>query len=902
MSFSRRLRRPLLPYVHGFNMLIRLAQVCVLLLLFSLAIPAPGNAQDDAAGQDKQSAAQTNANGMPENPGEVLQEMSSRLEEAAAELRSGLLSKERLAFWRDKLDALRERAQTIADAAERRLQSIRPLLEALGTPPEDGSEPPPVATERDKLNDQLQRYVALQKRAELILARIKERQRDLIGTARARFTDRLLTQGPTIIDPATWQVAGKDFLSALKRAWTVFIKAPSQTEITGSWREAAPLNLVVLGLAVIVVWPFRHFLLRRYGRDRRHTSPSYVQRLIAAIVEGVLYALVPAVAIGAIYVVLDSQGLLVGLIETLAQSTALAVVFFALVHGLTRAALAPDAPDWRVIHFTDACAIRLGRTLTILAAFFALDFVIFRLGQAMQLSQELAVVHNTLAGAVVAGLILRLMSPRFWRREMAAQAVPDTRLAAREPVNEQAFWEDGDEDSDTGAGNAAQTLGIFAMTAAGLMALAIPVSAALGYYVLARFLTERMILTGVLLAALLLSRGLLHELAAHTLQSETSFGRTVARALGLSATGLESLRFWLIIPADLILLGGGTMMILPLWGIGWDVIGTWLSTLLFGFDIGGITISLIDIALAIGVFFAALALSRFVQRVLDRQVFRQARMDVGVRHSLNAAMGYTGLILAMLLAIAALGLDLSNLAIIAGALSVGIGFGLQTIVNNFVSGLILLAERPVKVGDWVVVGQHEGFVKKVNVRATEIETFDRSSVIVPNSDFVSTAVTNWTHKNRQCRLIVKVRVPYGCDTAKVYDLLLACAHEHPEIARWPQAHVLFMDFGDHGLIFELRCYARDVDNFLTAPSDLRFMIDARLRAAGITIPLPAQDIYVRTVPWPDAPEAQADTPAHTAAGTPPGTSRRKSAADGTDDAVRSVPDKDSTSDASDGGE
>lgn len=145
-----------------------------------------------------------------------------------------------------------------------------------------------------------------------------------------------------------------------------------------------------------------------------------------------------------------------------------------------------------------------------------------------------------------------------------------------------------------------------------------------------------------------------------------------------------------------------------------------------------------------------------------------------------------------------------------------------------------------------------------NVRATEIETFERSTVVAPNSNLVSSAVTNWAHKNRDCRLIVELRVPFGSDTRAVHDLLLDRAREHPDILRWPPAHVLFAHFGEMGLLFELRCYARDVNYYLSTPSERRFAIDQRLREAGITIPYPARDIHVRTVPCAVAELGEAD--------------------------------------------
>ncbi len=832
-------------------MIARFPAILVLVLAVFAAVAPPAAAKPTGAESAARSSTDILAD-MPESAKARVGEMSRTLDEAARELRSGLLTESRLDHWRERFSVIKRDGQTVADAAETRVESVRSLLEALGPPPEEGGEPAPVANERAKLNRELSQYVALQKQAELVLARVDELRGKLLGTQRQRFAERLFTRGPTIFQAETWTVAARDLYGAVGRAAEALVTTPQRTEGAMPWRRALPMNAGVLVVVVLLAWGLRTVLMRRYGRNPETVDPRYITRLVAAVTEGTFRALVPAIAAGAVYLTLRYQGLLVGLMDTLAQSAALSVTFFGLVYGLTKAALAPRAPAWRVIQFTDDCAVRLGRMITGLAAFFAVDAVIFRLGEAMALSMELAVIHNTIVGGIVAVLILRLMSPEFWRRETVSGET-DTAVQAEATAPPPDDLLDEDEDSAT-SGEIGRGVAITLAVAIGLTALAIPVVAAFGYFVLARFLTVRLVLSGSLVAALVLLRGLVHELVVYALHPDTAAGRPIAHLLGLSAQGLARLRFWLLIPLDLLLLAGGALFGLALWGVSWEVIGTWISAALYGASIGGITVSLVDIAIAAGVFFAALAFTRFIQRVLNRQVFRPINMDVGVRQSLNAGISYLGLILAFLLAIAALGLDLSNLAIIAGALSVGIGFGLQTIVNNFVSGLILLIERPVKAGDWVVVGEYEGTVKKINVRATEIETFDRAAVIVPNSQLVSAAVTNWTHRNRQCRLIIGVRVPYGSDTQFVHDLLMRCAREHRDILRWPAPHVLFRDFGESGLVFELRCYARDVDYFLSAPSELRFTIDAKLREAGIQVPYPGRDIYVRTVPWPDGAE------------------------------------------------
>ncbi|MEM9093933.1 MAG: mechanosensitive ion channel domain-containing protein, partial [Pseudomonadota bacterium] len=221
------------------------------------------------------------------------------------------------------------------------------------------------------------------------------------------------------------------------------------------------------------------------------------------------------------------------------------------------------------------------------------------------------------------------------------------------------------------------------------------------------------------------------------------------------------------------------------------------------------------------------------------------RLDSGVQNSLKTLIGYVGLLIAFAAGVSALGFDLSNLAIIAGALSVGIGFGLQSIVNNFVSGLILLFERPIKVGDWVVTSAGEGIVKRISVRSTEIETFNRSSVIVPNSELISNAVTNMTHKNTVGRLIIPVGVSYDSDVEEVIRLLEEAANETKLMVSYPAPYVYFESFGDSALNLELRGFVRDINQSLSIRTKLRVAIFNKLKEAGVSIPFPQRDVHVR---------------------------------------------------------
>src|SRR5690606_36193877 len=203
------------------------------------------------------------------------------------------------------------------------------------------------------------------------------------------------------------------------------------------------------------------------------------------------------------------------------------------------------------------------------------------------------------------------------------------------------------------------------------------------------------------------------------------------------------------------------------------------------------------------VFLIGYVVTRWFQSWLDESVMTRGRVDAGVRNSIRTVVGYAGIAVAVLIGLSAAGISLSRLALIAGGLSLGIGFGLQNIVQNFVSGLILLAERPFKVGDWIVAGGVSGTVKKISVRATQIETFQRQMVILPNSELINAAVGNWTHRNLLARTEIRVTAAYGTDAQRMQGLLMDVARAHPKVLRNPEPFVALTNIADMGLEFEL---------------------------------------------------------------------------------------------------
>jgi len=291
--------------------------------------------------------------------------------------------------------------------------------------------------------------------------------------------------------------------------------------------------------------------------------------------------------------------------------------------------------------------------------------------------------------------------------------------------------------------------------------------------------------------------------------------------------------------------------VLYAWGLS-DTVWQQVNLILFeGFAVGSLKIIPARLFMAVVAFALLLVVTSWSKRELGKRWLSRTAIERGAQEAIVTISGYVGVAIALLVALGIAGVQFANLAIIAGALSVGIGFGLQNIVNNFVSGLILLFERPIKTGDWVVVGNTEGYVKRIRIRSTQIQTFDRADVIVPNSELISSQVTNWVLYDERGRVRLPVGVAYGSDTQKVKDILLQVAADHPRVIHEkgdyaPQ--VLFLQFGESSLDFELRVFVKNINKRLAVLSDLNFAIDAAFRENNVEIPFPQRDLHVRN--WP----------------------------------------------------
>ena len=266
----------------------------------------------------------------------------------------------------------------------------------------------------------------------------------------------------------------------------------------------------------------------------------------------------------------------------------------------------------------------------------------------------------------------------------------------------------------------------------------------------------------------------------------------------------------------------------------------WNTELFASVTIGSILLLLI-------LFASVIIIERIVQKQLIRRFLSRTKLQSSLQFGLSRIIGYTLIAVGFYVAFQLVGVDLSSLAIIAVSLGVGVGFGLQNIINNFVSGIIILAERPISIGDRIEVAGVAGRVTKMQLRSTTVVTNDNITMIVPNADFISNTVTNWSHGDPKVRIRVPVGVAYGSDLKLLQQLLLEAAGEHPKALRDPSPVVLFTEFGDSSLNFELGVWTQEMTATpVHFTSEMNFIIEQKLRENDIEIPFPQRDLHVRS--------------------------------------------------------
>ena len=537
--------------------------------------------------------------------------------------------------------------------------------------------------------------------------------------------------------------------------------------------------------------------MRRASFFERAASASWVApvRALPAIATALL-----------VYAGLDAMGLLYYPSARIAEAVLRAVLMFAVVSALITTVLAPHEPMRRLVEFGDGTARRISLLLQWMAAIYASDLALTSLSRVLYLPLSISVVQSLIASLAFAALLIGILLTPFQTPAVDGREAEVSRERPR--WLKYPLW---------------------------VAALVIIVAALLGYVALARFAAQQIVMTGVVALVATLLFLAIRAFTREPGQAAHPVGQMLEARFGLDAPRRQQLARLTEAALTLTLAILALPVLMLQWGFSPAEIRDWLKAALFGFEVGQFRISLARILIGIVLFTALLFVTRLFQRWMREAILVQPRVDIGVANSIDTTVGYAGTILAALIAISYAVFCLKKKTIVAGALSVGIGLGLQSIVNNFVSGLILLVERPIKVGDWIVVGNEQGNVKSISVRSTEIETFDKASLIVPNSELISARVLNWTHRNSVGRIVIKFATAPTADPSAVSVILEEAAAAHADVLQFPKPSVTFDGFSAKELNFTLRAHVGDIGRGSAVSSSLRAAVLARFRAADVPL-------------------------------------------------------------------
>lgn len=725
----------------------------------------------------------------------------------------------------EELSSLRERLEPMGLSLEAAIAALTPQLAAadariaqIGAKPKEGepAESADVTKERDSQTAQRQQIDEAIKRARLIQVEATQVSSQITERRRGLLANRLFVRASSVLNVTLWldvaQDAPRDLASMQALGHDVAVQAS---------RNMSPQSLGIVGAALVaaflLLFPIRRWtanfgerlVVKQAPKSRLRRSATALFRLLAT-------TLAPLLAALAVYWAVKSAGWLPSRADPLALVIVRSIGFVGFAHGLMKALLAPGRPSWRLVELSDNAVAQVKNQPLIIAWVFVAGRILDVFNQTIGASLS--------ASVATAGLFATLNAATFGLAIRRLRAVQ--RLEAADHA----------QDPDDRQGLPL----IFVVRLLALLAIVVVLGAAAsGYVALAQFLANQVIWVSAVISLAYLLLVFVDDLFTTGLSSETNFGRSLSEGLGVRTSTVEQVGVLVSGVVRLFILSIAAILIATPWGVGSTDLFGWLRMPITGVQLGGITISITGILTVVALVFAGFTLTHALQRWLDKDLLPKTRMDDGLKASINTGVGYIGSIAAIMLAITYLGFSLDRLAIVAGALSVGIGFGLQAVISNFVSGVILLAERPIKAGDWIVIGSDQGNVRRISVRSTEIELFDRSTLIVPNSDFITKSVKNVTHGAPNGRVHIELSVSAAVDPNEVKRIVIETAKAHSSVVKFPEPQLLFTALGKADNTFSLYCNVPSPRQAASVKSDLNFALVKAFAAAEIALGGPA---------------------------------------------------------------
>ena len=722
--------------------------------------------------------------------------------------------------------AVQQKAEQLATSLAPQDASLQTRLDVLGPAPAKGA--PPESSElsaqrrqltkaKNELDGQIKQANSLSTEATQLAAHVSDMRRD-------QFQASLASRTATPFSGAFWADPAQAFPDDLARAKR--LSSDVADAVSTAWQppNRTPFILCLI-FAVLLMTAVRWLIEKALIHVTTSSMPAgRLRRSALAVTIALAYTLTVGLAAHFVYEALNWNNTLSDDLAELGQKLARLVTFAAFLTGLGRAILSTQRPSWRLAGLSDDAAQRLRLFPWLLGAAAFLLGLLENVISAIGLSLPATVATR----GFVATLIALLFGDALIRLGKSRRVM----LASGEEPGPRPVW-----------------VGLIVASAFVSVSL-ILLGVASGYIAFAFFMARQMLWVGVILTALYLLMHLVDDIFDTIFAPKGRTGKRLQASFGLPASALEQVGTVLSGVTRAILLLMSIAFVLAPFGAGptelADRVGALLSS---GGSLGELKIVPGNIFAALLVLGIGMVVLRIIKRWLSEQLLPKTSFDLGMQNSVLTLIGYVGGVIIFVLTLVELKVNLTSITWMASALSVGIGFGLQAIVQNFISGLILLAERPVKVGDWVSIGGVEGDIRRINVRATEIQMGDRSTMIVPNSQFITQNVRNVTLANAQGRVHITLPMPLDTDASKAREIILDVLNAHPSTLTMP-APVVRLDNLDAGtMTFDCTAYVNSPRDVSAVKSDLLFETLERLRDAKLPMTSP-QSMVVRTLPAP----------------------------------------------------
>ena len=721
----------------------------------------------------------------------------------------------------DVEDQSRDLAASIAP----QMAALQAQLSVLGPAPVKGQPPESreVSSQRRKLDKTNADLDAQLKQAQLIGQEATQLATQITGMRNDQFQARMAERTATPFSQAFWVDPGKSFPDDARRLRQLGVRA--RDAWGESWQPVNRTPLLACLIAALLLLAVGRWLLERWLlKVATHRVPAgHLRRSALAVAVALSSVFTTGLAAELVYIGINWNDTLDDDLNTLAKSIVGLVMFSAYMVGLGRALLSSNRPSWRLPNLDEAEVRRLRPFAWWLAASALLLGLVERINRTIGASLPATVATRAFIALLISGLVgLALLHLRQARKEMAA---------AGDKPPPRSVW--------VGALTAGAVLGTIVAW----------LGVATGYIALGFFLAQQMIWVGVIVLTLYLLVHLLQDLFQTLLSPDGKRGKQLQTAFDITPNALNQASVVLSGLSRLLLMLLALVAVLAPFNAGPRELLITASRIFGGIKLGSLPIDPGSIANGLMVFVIGWVALRTLKRWLTDKLLPNTSMAPGMRDSVVTLLGYVGGMLVFVLTLAALHVDLKSITWIVSALSVGIGFGLQAIVSNFISGLILLAERPVKAGDWISIdnGAVEGDVLRINVRATEILQWDRSTVIVPNSQLITQNVRNVTTTRALGRVKFDLPMPLDTDADRAREIILDALRNHPSILDDPEPYVRLESITAQCMTFNAYAYTGNPRDIFGVKSDLQFKVLEQLRAQKMRLIRP-QDMRMYNVP------------------------------------------------------